>query len=821
MVKQSEPHLQIVHIPGGIEDPYAQQPWERAPREPRVGEEVTVHVVTYPREASDAVFVHRSVNGEESGTVSATRVPWEGEGDRWVASLGIFPGGARVSYQVEARPPAGERFIEGPYSFDVSMWHPLVAVTAWQPTGTGVLMHVGETSSGGALVSLEVLDEGELQVRVWLHDPLTLPGLEHGTPGTARQEGDILLLESGAMTVRIHLADGSLALQRNGEQLIHSWQGQPLLSWLGADPTAARALRLSVALTEGEALYGTGERFDAFNRRGHRFDVRVYEQYKNQGARTYLPVPLVLSSRGYALYLEGTRPLLIDAGASASDALIIEADVDRTGASPFEARLFLAETPLEALQSYLRRVGLPALPPGWSFGLWMSSNDWNSQAWVLAEVERGEQEGIPGDVVVIEAWSDEATFYIWNDAQYALLPGDRPPRLADFHFPPDGRWPDPLGMIEQLHQRGMRLLLWQIPLLKQMEQELHTQNRADAETIISHGWCARNPDGSPYRNPGWWFTGALVPDFTSSEASEWWRARRRYLVEEMGVDGFKTDGGEHLWGSGVSFADGRRGDEMINAFPVLYGEIYHQLLRAYGREDGLTFSRAGYAGSQRYPAHWAGDEDSTWEAFRHSIVAGLSAGASGIPFWGWDIAGFSGEIPSGELYRRAWMMATFCPIMQYHSEYHAGRQPNRDRTPWNIAERTADAHVLPVCRFYTAVRRRLRPYILREAEHTARTGRPLMCALPLAYPIDSQVHAYPYQYLFGRDLLVAPTVYEGATSQHVYLPAGVWYDLWTHTHSEGPCVMTVDSPPNRIPVYIRAGAEAPLDSPWGEMTTNV
>ncbi len=820
MVKQSVPHLQIVHIPGGIEDPYTQQPWERTPREPRVGEEVMVHVVTRPRGAAGAVFVHLSVKGGEPGTVPATLTPWEGEGDRWSASLGAFPGGTCVSYNVEAHSTTGERFIEGHYSFDVGMWHPLKAVTAWQATGTGVLMHMGDTGGAEALVSLEMLDAGELQFRVWLHAPSTLPGMERGVPCTARREGDDLILEGGDMAVRIHLVDGSLALQWSGEQLMCPLQGQPLFAWLGADPTTPRAIRLSVALTEGEALYGTGERFDTFNRRGQRFDVRVYEPYKNQGTRTYLPVPLVLSSRGYALCVEGTRPLLIDAGVSAPDALVVEADVDRTAVSPFVARLFLAETPLKALQSYLRQVGLPTMPPEWVFGLWMSSNDWNSQARVLAEVERGEQEGIAGDVVVIEAWSDETTFYIWNDAHYALLPGDRPPRLADFHFPPDGRWPDPLGMIERLHKRGLRLLLWQIPLLKHIEQEPHAQNSADVETVISYGWCARNPDGSPYRNPGWWFTGALLPDFTSPGARAWWLARRRYLVEEMGVDGFKTDGGEHLWGRDIVFADRRRGDEMVNAFPVLYQEAYHQLLHQCGRADGLTFSRAGYAGSQRYPAHWAGDENSTWEAFRHSIVAGLSAGASGIPFWGWDIAGFSGEIPSGELYRRAWMMATFCPIMQYHSEYNANRTPSRDRTPWNIAERTGDAKVLPVCRFYTAVRRRLRPYILREAEHTARTGRPLMCALPLAYAADPRVHAYPYQYLFGRDLLVAPTVNEGATTQEVYLPAGMWHDLWTLTPIEGPRVFTVQVPPDRIPVYTRAGAGAPFETPWGEMTTN-
>jgi alpha-glucosidase (family GH31 glycosyl hydrolase) len=252
---------------------------------------------------------------------------------------------------------------------------------------------------------------------------------------------------------------------------------------------------------------------------------------------------------------------------------------------------------------------------------------------------------------------------------------------------------------------------------------------------------------------------------------------------------------------------------MINAFPVEYAAAYHRLLQECGRQDGMTFSRAGYAGSRRYPAHWAGDENSTWAAFRHSIVAGLSAGASGIPFWGWDIAGFSGDIPSGELYRRAWMMATFCPIMQYHSEYNAQREPSHDRTPWNIAELTGDGHVLPVCRFYAAVRRVLKPYIIREAQHTAASGRPLMCALPLAFPTDPACRAYPYQYLFGRDLLVAPTVEEGMMTQRVYLPEGEWRDLWTGEALVGPDELVVAVPPDHIPVFVRPGALPPLDQP--------
>src|SRR6185436_5546113 len=155
-------------------------------------------------------------------------------------------------------------------------------------------------------------------------------------------------------------------------------------------------------------------------------------------------------------------------------------------------------------------------------------------------------------------------------------------------------------------------------------------------------------------------------------------------------------------------------------------------------------------GAQQYPAHWAGDENSTWEAFRHSIFAGLSAGVSGIPFWGWDIGGFSGEIPSAELYLRATAMATFCPIMQYHAEYNNHQLPSRDRTPWNIQDRTGDEAVIRTYRFYANVRMNLMPYLISEARHCVDTGQPMMRALALAYPNDPTCAQFPYEYQFGR-----------------------------------------------------------------------
>jgi alpha-glucosidase (family GH31 glycosyl hydrolase) len=199
-----------------------------------------------------------------------------------------------------------------------------------------------------------------------------------------------------------------------------------------------------------------------------------------------------------------------------------------------------------------------------------------------------------------------------------------------------------------LHARAIKVLLWQVPLLKTRPVPTG-QARRDHDVMVKRGYAVREANGRPYRNRGWWFPGALLPDFTSPEARDWWLAKRRYLVEEIGIDGFKTDGGEHAWGDDLRYADGSRGDAGNNRYPVAYAAAYHQLLAQAGC-DGITFSRAGFTGSASYPCHWAGDEDSTWEAFRASITAGLTAGASGIFFWGWDLAGFSGEIPSAELY---------------------------------------------------------------------------------------------------------------------------------------------------------------------------
>lgn len=564
-------------------------------------------------------------------------------------------------------------------------------------------------------------------------------------------------------------------------------------------------VRFSLPCLPSDRVVGFGERFDGLDQRGRNVDVRVYEQYKGQGARTYLPIPFAhVIGSNWAFWIDGGCSLRVDAACSAADAIRVCVEIAPSEAPRVRGRI-VRGTPTECVKQFVSTQGGAPMPPEWVFTLWLSANEWNTQERVELEVARAREAGIEAGVMVIEAWSDEDTFTVFRDAQYTPVSGDDRLRLADMRFPADGAWPDPKAMVDALHAQGMRLVLWQIPAFKERGVD-GSQTANDWDEAITRNLVVRDEQGQPYRNRGFWFHDAMLPDFTSERVRHWWTERRRYLIEDLGVDGFKTDGGEHPWGIGLKYADGTSGAETNNRFPVLYAQAYHELMTRVG-VDPVTFSRAGFSGSAAFPAFWAGDEDSTWDALRASISAGLSAGASGIAFWGFDIGGFSGPIPSSELFLRATAFAALCPIMQLHSEFNHHKLPSADRTPWNLAERHADASLLPVFRRFAQLRTRLLPYIVAEAEHSVASGRPLMAALCFDFATDASIWDAQDEYMFGSELLVCPVAVEGATSQRLYLPAGTWTDVWTGDQHVGAQWLTVSTPIDQIPVFARSNGD--------------
>lgn len=556
---------------------------------------------------------------------------------------------------------------------------------------------------------------------------------------------------------------------------------------------------LHIALAYNGA-YGMGEKYDALNQKGRIVINRVEEKFCFQGDKTYCAAPFFWTDTGFGLYVDTCDVTAFDFRAEEIVVSLPEAaDV-----------VAFTGTPAEMIREYMSLFGKAVLPPEWAFGLWVSANCWNTQADVEKLLENLKKFEVPVSVIVLEAWSDEATFYIWNGAKYTPVPDGGALRYEDFTF--SDPWPDPKGMVERLHAAGLRLLLWQIPVYKKQEKhELpNVQNDLDRTDAAKRGLCIRNADGSPYTIPeGRWFSGSMIPDFTNPDTVESWFAKRQYLLD-INVDGFKTDGGEFIYSDDARFFDGSTGREGRNRYVRDYSEAYARFIGP----DRVLFSRAGYAGQHTVPLHWAGDQQSQSSELRSVLRAGLSAAATGILFWGFDIAGFAGPLPTEDLYRRATQMACFCSVMQWHSEPDGGQfrelfpssGGNNERSPWNMAAAYNDAAFLDEIRFWYQLREKLRPYLWNTAQNCVRDSKPMLRPLVYEWADDPNAVDCEDEFLLGDALLVAPFLEEYAERRSVYLPEGDWIGMFDGKRYTGRTTVTSGSA-FRLPVFVRSDAK--------------
>ncbi|MBQ9210122.1 MAG: glycoside hydrolase family 31 protein [Clostridia bacterium] len=529
-------------------------------------------------------------------------------------------------------------------------------------------------------------------------------------------------------------------------------------------------------------IWGTGERYHTVDLRGSFTDGCVTEKFTQQGDQTYMPIPFFMTDRHLGCFVNASIPVRMDFRGG----LTIE---QRTQGNELLRETWFFSSPASILRQFIASTGSPLLPPDWTFGVWISANGWNCDAEVETQLQALRQYDYPADVIVLEAWSDERTFYQWND---------------------ESHWRSPSDIVRRIREAGLHLILWQIPVIKQERNgEPGVQLLADEQEAIERKLCVFRKDGQPYRIPeGVWFSGSLLPDFTNPETCRWWFEKRKHLLD-MGVEGFKTDGGEFLLDDTVLLHDGSSGLEAHNRYPGQYIAAYHRFMAENGIQ-GVTFSRADSTGAQMRPLHWAGDQLSVWSELRAQLRAGISAGLSGVLFWGFDIGGFAGELPSGELYLRATAFACFCPIMQWHAEPRSGQfyatHPDgfvNDRSPWNLAEKLNDPSILEISAEFARLRKALQPYLVREAAYCTEHGRPMMAHLCLDYPEDENACACEDQYMLGRMLLVCPIVEKGVTSRQVWLPMGTWKHYFTGETLKGGQSLTLPCPLRKIIVFER------------------
>lgn len=560
------------------------------------------------------------------------------------------------------------------------------------------------------------------------------------------------------------------------------------------------------------AVYGLGERFNGVNQKGKRVHGEVIEKFCHQGEISYCPVQFFMTDAGFGFFTD--TKTVVDYAFEEEISITLRKDHE----GKYPKGFLLTGSITEMLQEYITRTGAVRRIPRWSLGIWMSANRWHTEKEVLEQVEEAEKLEFPGSVLVVEAWSDEATFYRFNE---------------------HGEWPHPEKMIQTLKEKGIHTVLWQIPVLKKMEKgKSHPVLKEDIEYAIKRDLCVKNQDGSLYRIPEeHWFSGSLLPDFSKKETRDWWFSKRQYLLD-MGVDGFKTDGGEFVLTDEAEVEDGRTGKELRNAFAEDYIRAYEEFVGP----ERVLFSRAGYTGQQRFPIQWAGDQQSEWSELRGVLSAGLSAGLSGIVYWSFDIGGFAGPLPTAELYERATQLALFMPVMQWHSEPVGGQFAEllpsaggiNDRSPWNLARIYRDEEFLGNIRKLHNLRMNFLPYLAWEAERSAREGLPMARHLCLDYQEEPYNKCFEREFLLG-DLLICPVVEEGMKEITVYLPKGKWYPVSSvlfgkaqeekEVFYEGSTFYVLQVKEHGIPVFLKEGGmfalELPKNGKPGERSWNI
>ncbi len=525
---------------------------------------------------------------------------------------------------------------------------------------------------------------------------------------------------------------------------------------------------------DGEKIFGMGQ-YQQPN-----FDLKgcVLELAQRN---SQISIPFYLSSLGYGFLWNNPA-----VGTATFGANMTVWEAKRT--DELDYWLCAGDTPREIIEKYTDVTGRAPEFPENALGLWQCKLRYRTQEEVLEVAREYKRRGIPLDVIVID-------FFHWV-------------RQGDWAFDPV-YWPDPAAMVRELHAMGTRCMVSVWPTVD--KKSVHYAE------MLERGLFVRTERGSGQLYD---FRGdTVIYDALNPEARAflWEKIRENYYKD--GIDLFWLDEAEpeyiaydhdhfrHFTGPALKVG---------NAYPREHARGFYEAQRREGQRDIVNLLRSAWVGSQKYAALvWSGDIQSTFEALRDQLSAGLNIGLAGIPWWVSDTGGFFGDVRDphfNELLVRWFQFSAFCPVLRMHGDRGPHDIPNlsdldygggfadtgRPNELWSYGE-----EVYAILKKYLDIRLSMKDYIKAVLDEASRNGSPVLRAMFYEFPEDGRCWEIDDQYMFGPDYLVAPVLRQGQTERDVYLPAGTWEDIHTGEVISGPVTVTRATPLDVMPVYRR------------------
>ena len=516
-------------------------------------------------------------------------------------------------------------------------------------------------------------------------------------------------------------------------------------------------MNTELSLAPGECVYGMGERFTSFVKNG-----QVVDCWNEDGGTasqiSYKNIPFYMTNKNYGILVDHTDNVSFE---------VASEKVEYVGFSvkgeELRFDLIYGDTMKDVIRTYTDLTGKPALAPGWSFGLWLTTSFTTNydEETTSTFINGMEERNLPLEVFHFDCyWMKE---FHWCDFEWD-----------------DRVFPDVKGMLKRYKEKGLKICVWINPYI--------AQGTGFFREGLEKGYLLKRADGRGIKQVDNWQPGMGLVDFTNPEATNWYIAKLKTLLD-MGVDCFKTDFGERI-PVDVEYFDGSDPWCMHNYYTQLYNKaVFDLLTRERGEGEAVLFARSATVGGQQFPVHWGGDCSASYASMAESLRGGLSFTMSGFSFWSHDIGGFE-LTASPDVYKR-WLQFG---LLSTHSRLHGSKSY---RVPWLFDEEAVD-----VCRKFTKLKISLMPYIYQMAVNSHETGIPSMRSMVMEFEQDPAVRYLDMQYMLGDSILVAPVFSEDGAVEY-YLPEGTWTHLLSGERRVGGKWYKDTYDFMSLPVYVR------------------